>query len=75
MSNLPLLTRPTITLRDFLTEMEAAIARNPWLADAPLRTRPYIISDHPELEPITSEDNITSVSAGCTDSTHFILFK
>lgn len=78
MSNLPLLSRPTITLRDFLTEMEAAIARNPWLADASLRIpgARYDVSTGMGAAPTQDDPQpVTSVSSGCTASTHFILLK
>jgi len=74
MSNLPLLSRPTITLRDFLTEMEAAIARNPWLADAPLRMGGFIEGSEGVVIGYTNEP-VTSISSGCDASSHFILLK
>lgn len=77
MSTLPLLItteRTPITLREFLTEMEKAIARNPWLADAPLRTELQIEGPEGHVENHVHE-NVTSVSAGCSASTHYILLK
>lgn len=77
MSTLALLTttaRTPITLRQFLTEMEAAIARNPWLADAPLRILKSVEDVNGDYVG-QSMENITSVSSGVNSATHYIILK